>query len=157
VALGTNGHPAAPSATGKELSFDWLAIRSTLDTEGASDDGDDDDEPFVDDPYGINRLAGSYKPARIGPKRVTVDPEGVSADDFVIVRAQPQDDDRTCFTIAGYDVPLWLCKVRFAPGAALLAAAPILTSRIGSLLGKCTEPVAQPCFAGAGRDQERLG
>jgi hypothetical protein len=63
----------------------------------------------VDDPLGLNTLAKTWKPMRIGAKRVTMDPDTVAAGDFVIVRAQSADE--YSFRIADIDVPLWLCKV----------------------------------------------
>ena len=77
-------------------------------------DDEEDDEPYVDDPFGLNRLAVNYQPARIGAKRFTVDPESVVVNDFVIVRAKPDEADGSCFKIGDYDVPVWLCKVRCA-------------------------------------------
>ena len=108
--------------TGKSLSFDWLEIQRPTAPENESDE-EDDDEPFVDDPFGLNRLASNYMPARIGAKRFTVDPESVAVNDFVIVRAKADEEDGSCFRIANYDVPVWLCKARSAPHR------PILQSR----------------------------
>lgn len=68
----------------------------------------------AEDPFGLGRLEGGWRPARIGSRVKAIDPDSVKEGTFVIVRADASDDEDTSkFTVGGVvDVPLWLFKVR---------------------------------------------
>jgi len=101
---------AVPLA-GQPLSFEWHAFGPRLDALGGL--------PTIaveeDDPLGLAAKAETWKPMRIGAKRITMDPDTVCEGDFVIVRAPAADE--FSFHIGDIDVPLWLCKVRAVVGA----------------------------------------
>lgn len=99
---------------GKPLSFDWNAISSTPSRgEGDDENEDENDEDLADDPMGLAKMLASWKPARLGGTKpgLTVSPDSVVVNDFVIVRATSNEDDASSFQFQGIDVPVWLCKV----------------------------------------------
>lgn len=98
------------------MAFDWHAITGSVRPHQEEDSDLAGALELLEDPLGVNTLEASWQPARFGPKRETLKPDSVFAGDFVIIRANSNDDDTSTFDLGVKDhnglIPLWLCKAR---------------------------------------------